>query len=362
MTTRRGRTAADLDRQRSGSDQATSDSDRMASDSDQALANRDQHASDRDQAAADRDQARHGTAAGTGEAYEESRAERIATARERASTAAARSTLAAARLAASDRRDEVARVRDATAAARDLAAQARDDAADARDRAAETRERLAFEAGHLSEAVTSLRAFRAEGAALRRQAATERIAAAADREAAAADRARAAADRRYADLDELTGVFRRGPGELALAHEIDRSRRAGRPLVAAVVDVDALKAVNDSLGHAAGDDLLRDVPRAITSVLRSYDVVVRWGGDEFVCALSGVSLDVATDRFAEMRRRFAALRPGASISAGLARLADDDTLESLIARADAALYRTRTTTTTSARQEVPVAGQESASA
>jgi len=52
--------------------------------------------------------------------------------------------------------------------------------------------------------------------------------------------------------------------------------------------------INDNQGHAAGDALLRDVPTAITSTLRSYDVTVRWGGDEFVCALSDVTLEPAT--------------------------------------------------------------------
>ena len=101
-------------------------------------------------------------------------------------------------------------------------------AADARDRAADARERHAVEAGQLDEAIASLRALRTLGASVRQQSALERIAAAADREAAAADRQQAAADRRHAGLDELTGVFRRGTGELALTHEIDRSRRSGR--------------------------------------------------------------------------------------------------------------------------------------
>jgi diguanylate cyclase (GGDEF)-like protein len=105
--------------------------------------------------------------------------------------------------------------------------------------------------------------------------------------------------------------------------------------------VDALKDLNDSQGHAAGDALLRDVPKAIISAVRSYDVTVRWGGDEFVCALSDVSLEVASHRVADIQCSLEALRPGASISAGLALVADDDTLESAIARADAALYRTK---------------------
>ena len=167
----------------------------------------------------------------------------------------------------------------------------------------------------------------------------ERRAAAIDRAAAAVDREQAAVDRGYAGLDELTGVFRRGTGELALTHEIHRSRRSGRPLVLSLIDVDGLKIVNDTEGHAAGDALLRDVVTAITSTMRSYDVTVRWGGDEFVCALSEVTLEAAVDRVGGIQHALERLRPGASISAGLAQLHEDDALESLIARADQALYR-----------------------
>jgi diguanylate cyclase (GGDEF)-like protein len=143
------------------------------------------------------------------------------------------------------------------------------------------------------------------------------------------------------EIDSLTGVFRRGAGELALTHEIERSRRLGRSLVLAIIDVDALRDVNDDQGHAAGDALLREVPKAIISAVRSYDVTVRWGGDEFVCALYNVSLEMASHRVADIQRGLEALRPGASISAGLALLANDDTLESVVARAEAALDRAK---------------------
>jgi diguanylate cyclase (GGDEF)-like protein len=334
-------TSADLDQTQADSDQEASDADQRVSDTDQTLADRDQNASDRDQAAADVDRSHASGSRAAGQAYDASRTERDATSRERDVTAAGRARATAQRLAAAAQRDEVARVRDLAAAARDRTAEARDRAADARDRAAEARERHALEAGHLDEAISPLRALRTLGASVRRQAAVERVAAARDREAAAEDRLRAAADSRHADLDELTGVFRRGSGELALTHEIERSRRFDRPLVLAIIDVDALKDVNDNQGHAAGDALLRDVPAAIISTLRSYDVTVRWGGDEFVCALYDVSLDVALHRLADIQRALEALRPGASISAGLALVADDDTLESAIARADTALYRSK---------------------
>jgi diguanylate cyclase (GGDEF)-like protein len=312
----------------------------MASDADQALADREQQASDRDQATAD---AERSTSPGSRsiEELEASRIERDAASRERDSTAAIRAKKTAERLVTAAQRDQVASVRDRSAAARDLTATARDDAAAARDRAAEARERRAVEEGNLDDALVTLRTLRVSGASIRERAASERMSAAADREAAAADREQAAADRSYAGLDELTGVLRRGMGELALTHEIDRSRRSGRSLVLAVIDIDALKRVNDTEGHAAGDALLRDVPAAIASALRSYDVTVRWGGDEFVCGLSDVTIDIASERVNDIQKALAARRPPASVSVGLAELRDGDTLESLVARADVALYRAK---------------------
>lgn len=142
-------------------------------------------------------------------------------------------------------------------------------------------------------------------------------------------------------MDELTGVFRRGTGELALTQEIARSRRSQRPLVLVLIDIDALKLVNDAQGHAAGDALLPDVASAITSTMRAYDVVVRWGGDEFVCALSDATLEVASERIAAIQRALDARPSRPSISAGFAELDADDSLEAVIGRADKALYRAK---------------------
>jgi diguanylate cyclase (GGDEF)-like protein len=95
------------------------------------------------------------------------------------------------------------------------------------------------------------------------------------------------------------------------------------------MDVDGLKEINDRLGHGAGDVLLRDLVEALRSRLRPYDPVVRWGGDEFVCALSGTDLKVAADRFDQALGVLAESQPAAAISVGLAALRDGDTLETL---------------------------------
>jgi len=330
--------AADMNQSQADADQTASDADQCVSDADRALAARDQHASDRDQAAADWERAHAPADPAAIEAREFSRLERDEATRQREITAAGRAWVTARRIETATHRDEIARLRDLTAEARDRIAQARDDAAAARDRAAELRERRAAESGTIDDAILALQRVRRSAAEVRQRAADERAAAAADRNAAADDREHAASDRRLGGLDELTGVFRRGMGELALTHEIDRAHRLGRRLVLAVLDVDELKDVNDRAGHAAGDALLRDVAIAITSTLRSYDITVRWGGDEFVCAMSDVTLELAAERIAAIQRTLNARNPSASISAGQASLRDDDTLDSLIARADAELY------------------------
>ncbi len=173
----------------------------------------------------------------------------------------------------------------------------------------------------------------------------DRAVASVDRAAAAIDRAAAAQDRAAASLDELTGTYLRGPGHVELKREMARARRTREPLTLAFLDVDGLKVVNDSRGHDAGDRLLRDVAAALREQTREYDVIVRHGGDEFLCALPGMSLEEASARM-DLIHRSSPLGPtGWSVSAGLALLHEDDTLESLISRADAALYSRRARTT-----------------
>lgn len=162
----------------------------------------------------------------------------------------------------------------------------------------------------------------------------------ADRQQAALSRHQAGLDRAAASTDELTGALRRRDGFPRLQHEIDRCRRSHAGLVIGFVDVDGMKTVNDSRGHQAGDALLREVAAGLRSVLRSYDVLVRFGGDEFIFSLVGAQMADAVARFDKMRSSLAHLN-GSSVSAGFAELGSNDTLEALVARADADLYGRR---------------------
>ena len=152
-----------------------------------------------------------------------------------------------------------------------------------------------------ARALEALAEMRDKAAAQRMQSAADRARAAKDRKAAASDREHLLAELERAHLDDLTGAYRRGMGEIAVINEIERSRRSHQPLVLAYVDADGLKGVNDREGHAAGDALLRDLVVLLRSKLRPYDPVVRWGGDEFICAISDTDLEDARRRFEEIR-------------------------------------------------------------
>jgi diguanylate cyclase (GGDEF)-like protein len=165
--------------------------------------------------------------------------------------------------------------------------------------------------------------------------------AAEDRDAAALSRHQAALDRAASSRDQLTGALQRSSGWTSLQREIDRCRRGDGRLVVGFIDVDGLKAVNDTRGHVAGDRLLQAVVRSLRGSLRSYDVIVRFGGDEFVYSLAGADLSAAHQRFERVQAYLAESLDGGSVSAGFAVLGPEDTLEAIVTRADADLYRRR---------------------
>ncbi len=141
--------------------------------------------------------------------------------------------------------------------------------------------------------------------------------------------------------DELTGVLTRQAGFTALTKEIERCRHSGDRFVLGYLNVDGLKVVNDARGPRAGDELLRKVTAALRATLRSYDVICRLGGDEFLFSLPGADLATAELRFKEFAVILAEEAPGGSASVGFAQLHDNDTIDDLIARADTALLKSR---------------------
>jgi diguanylate cyclase (GGDEF)-like protein len=320
-------TVSELDQTASDADQAGSESDQTASDRDRDSAVADQRTSNRDQAAADRERETHPSAEAV-QRYEASRADRSEGTRERFETAQARAQTAVERVDHAVLRDQSADLRDVGADARDRAAEQRDVAAAGLDRGRD-----------LPRAAAELARDRA--ADLRALAAADRAAAMADRAAAARDRQQAREELVRAQLDPLTGAFGRALGMVALEREINRARHGNGSLVLVFVDVDELKQLNDSHGHAAGDALLREVVNAIQLHLRSYDPIVRVGGDEFVCALGDCTPDDARRRFRDIQATIEQNHSAASISAGFAALRSEDTLEQLTLRGDVALYEAK---------------------
>ncbi len=231
-------------------------------------------------------------------------------------------------------RDLTAEDRDQKAEAHDEVSEARDEKAESRDERAEARERAADEVdpGAAADRAAALRD--------RRRGASDRTQAADDREAASADRGESARERVASSIDELTRAHRRDAGIVELEREIARAKRTKQPLALAFVDVDDLKGTNDSLGHAAGDQLLREVADSIRAHLRPYDLIIRFGGDEFLCALLGVTVAEAARRFSLVNMDLGASRQ-ASVTVGLTEFEADDGVEDLIARADEAMYRER---------------------
>jgi diguanylate cyclase (GGDEF)-like protein len=252
-----------------------------------------------------------------------------------------------------------AEVRDQAGRQRDVAAQLRDRAGLARDRAADERDQLADRRDHAESSESLLRARRVSAALPdsscaeptvsdrerssedRAAGAGDRIDAELDRTSALADRLASAQDRRQAAVDRLTGVYTRDAGLVELERDLARVRRTGQGLVLAFVDVDHLKVINDALGHAAGDRLLLGVASTLQSALRPYDLIIRYGGDEFLCAVQGIDALIARPRFARVNVLLAGAPEHGSVTVGLAEFQPDESSSTLIARADADLYRQR---------------------
>ena len=151
--------------------------------------------------------------------------------------------------------------------------------------------------------------------------------------------------------DSLTGLYNRHYLDSHLASLLDRSKQNGQPLATAIIDIDFFKAVNDTHGHAAGDQVLRELAKRLEKSIRASDLAARLGGEEFVIVMSDTDMETAQAITARLCRDVEAevfapslIKGGlpVTVSIGVA-VVDyrDNTPEDLVKRADEALYEAK---------------------
>jgi len=155
--------------------------------------------------------------------------------------------------------------------------------------------------------------------------------------------------RELATRDFLTGAYNRRHFLELCEVELGRIRRSAKPLSVCMIDIDHFKQLNDSRGHAAGDEALRVLAATCRASLRTSDIFARFGGEEFVILFPETTLDGAlsvTDRVRDAIAAQAIQLPGGgtasiTVSAGVAELKPGESVEGLIRRADDALYEAK---------------------
>lgn len=143
--------------------------------------------------------------------------------------------------------------------------------------------------------------------------------------------------------DHLTGLVNRRYMDQILAQEMARFQRYERHFSLIILDVDHFKSVNDTYGHVVGDQVLIHVSRTVRDAVRATDTAARWGGEEFLVLCPETPLAEAGGYAERIRQRFDGIPleqglPGVTVSFGVAMSRQDDSVDSLVHRADAALY------------------------
>lgn len=161
--------------------------------------------------------------------------------------------------------------------------------------------------------------------------------------------------------DPLTGVYNRRYLDGRLDEELSRARRSGSPLSALMVDLDHFKHVNDTYGHDVGDQVLRHVSALMENIVRTSDVVTRYGGEEFVILApdspSGDARHLGERLLHHIRDQTMSLFDGKALpvtaSIGVATLKTDESQSAFLRRMDEALYHAKR----SGRDRLCIAGQ-----
>ncbi len=148
-----------------------------------------------------------------------------------------------------------------------------------------------------------------------------------------------------ATVDRLTGLYNRTRFETSLQEVLARCRRYGTDAALVMFDLDHFKRVNDTFGHAVGDEVLREISARVVACTREADVIARWGGEEFMLILPDTDL-AGAQRMGERLRRAIIENPFAevgrvTISVGVTALSADDDADHILRRVDDALYRAK---------------------
>ncbi|HEU4702046.1 MAG TPA: diguanylate cyclase [Conexibacter sp.] len=150
--------------------------------------------------------------------------------------------------------------------------------------------------------------------------------------------------RAEAVLDPLTGLLNRKALAGRFAELAEQAVLTGEPVALVLVDVDRFKHVNDEHGHERGDAVLKEVAYAMRRSLRSFELVYRLGGDEFLIVLPGADLGVARELAERVREALERARPGGlaiTVSVGVATVRGGASFEDVYRAADDALYRAK---------------------
>ena len=166
---------------------------------------------------------------------------------------------------------------------------------------------------------------------------------------------------KIAVLDPLTGIHNRRFGEQRLAVEMARAQRFGSPLAIVMLDLDRLKQINDRLGHAAGDELIKYFANRLVKATRGCDLAVRLGGDEFLLILPECKPDQirhVLSRLTTMKFLYNEIFHEITFSSGWTNYKAGDSLDELFERADESLYGNKRAKTVAAEAEICSEGDQ----
>jgi diguanylate cyclase len=158
--------------------------------------------------------------------------------------------------------------------------------------------------------------------------------------------AKAKAYQKAAMRDGLTGLYTRGAFDVKIKEAFENFTTGKKDFSIIVFDVNKFKQINDTLGHIAGDKVLKKIAECLEESFRKNDFIARYGGDEFIVVIEELSEEMANERIDVFnrnlkKRRFVSQKHGEvklSVSAGTSKIMENDTIESLIDRADKAMY------------------------